>query len=49
MPFGLYVIKLEFIKFARLLLSFSPVIQIKLYIFRQQNDPKNSKISTFEK
>jgi len=44
MPFDLCVIK-----FARLLLNYSPVIQIKLYIFRQRNDRKNSAISTFKK
>jgi len=31
------------------ILSYSPVIQIKLYIFRQRKDRKNSAISTFEK
>jgi len=31
------------------IISYSPVIQIKLYIFRQRNDRKNSVISTFEK
>jgi len=31
------------------ILSYSPVIQIKLYIFRKRNDRKNSAISTFEK
>jgi len=41
--------KVEIIKFAKLLLRYSSVIQIKLYIFRQRNDRKNSTISTFEK
>jgi len=31
------------------IISYLPVIQIKLYIFRQRNDSKNSAISTFEK
>jgi len=31
------------------ILSYSPVIQIKLNIFRRRNDRKNSAISTFEK
>jgi len=31
------------------IISYSPIIQIKLYIFRQRNDRKNSTISTFEK
>jgi len=31
------------------IISYSPVIQAKLYIFRQRNDHKNSAISTFEK
>jgi len=31
------------------IISFSPVIQIKLFIFRQRNDRKNSAILTFKK
>jgi len=31
------------------ILSYSPVIQIKLHIHRQRNDRKNSAILTFEK
>jgi len=31
------------------IISYSPDIHIKLYIFRQQNDRKISAISTFEK
>jgi len=31
------------------IISYTPVIQIKLYVFRQRNDRKNSAISTFEK
>jgi len=31
------------------IISYSPVIQVKLYIFRQRNNRKNSAISTFEK
>jgi len=31
------------------IISYSPVIQIKSYIFRQRNDRKNSAISIFEK
>jgi len=31
------------------IISYSPVIPIKLYIFRQRNDRKNSAISTFKK
>jgi len=31
------------------IISYSPVIQIKLYIFRQRSDRKNSAILTFEK
>jgi len=31
------------------IISFSPVIQIKLYIFIQQNNREKSSISTFEK
>jgi len=80
MPFGLCVITLELIKFARLLLQviikqlfnsnftyldsemivkiqqfqlsksyYSSVIQIKLNIFGQRNDRKNSAISTFQR
>jgi len=30
-------------------IRYSSVIQIKLHIFRQRNDRKNSAISTFEK
>jgi len=33
----------------RQIISYSPVIQIKLYISRQRNDRKNSAILTFEK
>jgi len=31
------------------IISYSPVIQIKLYIFRQQNDRKKLAILIFEK
>jgi len=31
------------------IISYSVVIHIKLYIFKQWNDRKNSAISTFEK
>jgi len=31
------------------IISYSLVIHIKLYTFRQRNDHKNSAISTFEK
>jgi len=31
------------------ILSYSHIIQIKLYTFRQRNDRKNLAISTFEK
>jgi len=31
------------------IISYSPVIQIKLYVFKERNDHKNSANSTFEK
>jgi len=48
MPFGLYVIKLELIKFARLLSYVIHRLSNQIVSEWQRNDRKNSAISTFE-